>query len=277
MTYWLDWAEKRPLARNFTNKRRSRTDGIILHVAASEAASLHGWFSNPAARASSHLYVRRDGTVEQYVDLDHISWASLAGDARCLSVETQGQGHGSWTPEQVASLVRIIAETAAHYGYPLRVMASSKTSEKGVGWHRQGVPLNVAQKQRGISQTGGELWSGAAGKICPGPERIPQIPGIVAKAKTETVKSNPPIKKEGAFMALTDAEQKELLALARKNESELRKVKAAVGRLDGDRKETARTNARVINIQNILTNYEQGQYPTMNAMLDDLAKEIKHG
>lgn len=87
MSFWLDWAVHKPLKINFTPRNRSRTDGIILHVAASEAASLHGWFSNPKAAASSHLYVRRDGTVEQYVDLDQISWASVRGDLRCISVD----------------------------------------------------------------------------------------------------------------------------------------------------------------------------------------------
>lgn len=182
MAYWLPYAEKKPLKRNYTNRRRARTDGIILHVAGSESASLHGWFSNPVAYASSHLYVRRDGTIEQYIDLDLISWASNRGDARCISVETQGMGDGEWTPAQVKSLVRIISDTAKHYGYPIRSMSSSKASEKGVGWHRLGVPLNVSQKNRKISQTGGELWSSKVGKICPGPDRIKQIPSIVAQA-----------------------------------------------------------------------------------------------
>ena len=44
MSFWLGWAVHKPLKINFTPKSRSRTDGIILHVAASEAASLHGWF-----------------------------------------------------------------------------------------------------------------------------------------------------------------------------------------------------------------------------------------
>ena len=34
-----------------------------------------------------------------------------------------------------------------------------------------------------MSQTGGELWSGAPGKVCPGAERVPQIPGIVELAR----------------------------------------------------------------------------------------------
>ena len=183
MSFWLGWAVHKPLKINFTPKSRSRTDGIILHVAASEAASLHGWFSNPKAAASSHLYVRRDGTVEQYVDLDQISWASVSGDLRCISVETQGGATGRWTEQQVSSLARIVRETSARYGYPLRTMGSSAASERGVGWHALGVPASRSQRAAGVSQTGGELWSGAPGKVCPGAERVPQIPGIVELAR----------------------------------------------------------------------------------------------
>lgn len=183
MSFWLGWAVHKPLKINFTPKSRSRTDGIILHVAASEAASLHGWFSNPKAAASSHLYVRRDGTVEQYVDLDQISWASVRGDLRCISVETQGGATGKWTEQQVSALARIVRETSARYGYPLRTMGSSAASERGVGWHALGVPASRSQRSAGVSQTGGELWSGAPGKVCPGAERVPQIPGIVELAR----------------------------------------------------------------------------------------------
>ena len=171
----------RPLSRNFTARARRRTDGIVLHVAVSEAASLHGWFSNPKAYASSHLYVRRDGTVEQYIDLDQISWAQKNGDARCLSVETQGGALGEWTDAQVKSLARIVRETSAHYGFPLRVMGSSR-GERGVGYHLLGVPATAAQKAAGVSQTGGELWSGAVGKVCPGPDRVKQMGKVVALA-----------------------------------------------------------------------------------------------
>lgn len=181
MVYRLDWALWRPLSRNFTARARRRTDGVVLHVAVSEAASLHGWFSNPKAYASSHLYVRRDGTVEQYIDLDQIAWAQKDGDLRCLSVETQGGAAGEWTDAQLRSLARIVRETSAHYGFPLRVMGSSR-GERGVGYHLLGVPATKAQKAAGVSQTGGELWSGAVGKVCPGPDRVKQVGRIVALA-----------------------------------------------------------------------------------------------
>ena len=180
MSFWMPGAVHKPLHINFTNRQRAVTDAVVLHVAAGEAASLHGWFSNPQARASSHFYVRRDGTVEQYVAIDRISWAGVQSDNRAISIETQGLGHGEWTAAQVASIIKIIRFCQSKFpSIPSRLMQSSKRSEKGIGWHALGVPASYAQKNQGVSQTGGELWSGAPGKICPGPDRIKQIPGIV--------------------------------------------------------------------------------------------------
>lgn len=174
----------RPIQRNYTRRVRTVTRGVILHVAVSEASSIHGWFNNPAARASSHFYVRRDGTVEQYVDTIYSAWTSGAANWSTIGIETQGMGHGAWTPAQEKALADLIVWLHKVHRIPPRLMASSKAGERGVGWHKQGVPATYAQKVRGVSQTGGQLWSPDIGKICPGPQRIPQIPGIVKRAAT---------------------------------------------------------------------------------------------
>lgn len=195
MTVKLPGALWVPISRNYMAKKRAKTDCVILHVAVSEAKSLAGWFNNPAAGASSHFYVRRDGTIEQYLDLDYISWANGAGNSRSITVETQGGASGEWTPEQVEANVKIIRFANKHYGVPMAQMKDSKKSSRGVGYHLLGVPANRTQKLLGRSQTGGELWSSAVGKICPGPERVKQVPAIVKAANGSVVpagKPNPP-------------------------------------------------------------------------------------
>ena len=176
----------RPISRNYTARPRHATRGVILHVAASEASSLHGWFDNPAAQASSHLYVRRDGTLEQYVPMEQSAWTSGTASYTTIGVETQGGADGPWTPEQVEALARICAWAHTTYDIPLRAMTSSRASERGVGWHRLGVAATRDQLRRGISQTGGPLWSKSAGKVCPGDQRIRQVPDIIARAKQIT-------------------------------------------------------------------------------------------
>lgn len=192
-TFWMPGAVRKPLDRNFTRATRRHTNAIILHVAVSESPSLHGWFNNPRAGASSHFYVRRDGTIEQYIPINLISWAGVQSDARAISVETQGMGHGAWTTAQIQAMQQIIKYCQSVYpSIPSRVMASSKSSEAGIGYHALGVPGSSWQKLRRVSQTGGEIWSGAVGKVCPGPDRVKQIPALVAGLGSTAAPSAPP-------------------------------------------------------------------------------------
>lgn len=150
--------------------------GFVFHVAVSEASSLFGYFSG--AQVCSHFYIRRDGTVEQYVDTRFRAPANYQGNPSLLSVETQGgvsnaQGEG-WTAQQRQALAELSLWANQVHGIPLVPMANSKSSSKGIGYHRQGIdPWRVA---------GGEQWSTSRGKICPGNQKIAEIPGIIAVA-----------------------------------------------------------------------------------------------
>lgn len=231
MTVKMPGALWLPISGNFTDRDRPSTTALILHVAVTEAASLKGWFSSPSAGASSHLYVRRDGTIEQYIDLDKVSWANGAGNSRAVTVETQGMGSGSWTKEQLVSLVNIARFVHDHYGVPLKEMRDSKRTSHGVGYHLLGVAANANQKARGVSQTGGELWSKAVGKICPGPSRVPQVADII-EAATGTVvipvinpKPKPPVIVTGGH-GLSEAQVKAV-------QLKLQKARLYKGAIDG--------------------------------------------
>lgn len=163
--------------------KRAKTDGVVLHTSASaKSTSLFGWFSNPKAQASSHWHVAFDGTVEEYVDPANVAWANGEGNARLLSVETQGSGYEEWTPEQVESIAQLIALSSKTFGFPIRAMQSSAKSERGVGYHRLGVPASKWGVGKWL-QPGGEKWSSTVGKICPGDKRIAQVDAVVARAK----------------------------------------------------------------------------------------------
>ena len=181
--------------------RRARTDGVVLHSTGSRSAtSQFGWFSNPKAQASSHVHVADDGTVERYVPDDLIAWANGAGNARLLSIETQGDGTEPWTPEQVESIAQVVAAWSAKFGFPLQLMSSSKPTEKGIGWHRLGVPPSKWVSGLGWLLPGGEKWSGAVGKVCPGDKRIAQVPQILARAQAinGTAPAQTPVKPKPA-------------------------------------------------------------------------------
>jgi len=62
---WYPGAIRKEI-KKFRTPMRVTNRAFILHVAVSEAASLYGYFSGAAV--ASHFYVRKNGTVEQYVD-----------------------------------------------------------------------------------------------------------------------------------------------------------------------------------------------------------------
>lgn len=167
----------RPIPVSPTRPKRRKGRGVVLHVAASEATSLFGFFST--ADVDSHFYVAKDGTIEQYVDTDLQAYASMDGNATTISVETQGgvtnPDGEPWTPQQVAALARICRWAHDTEGVPLTVMPDSRPASRGIGWHRLGVKPWVVP--------GGEVWSAANGKRCPGDAKIAQVPAVVAAAQ----------------------------------------------------------------------------------------------
>jgi len=163
--------------------QRTQTDGVVMHSTGSRAqTSQYGWFSNPAAQASSHSHVDNAGEGERYLPDDTVCWANGAGNYRLMAIETQGDGTEPWTAAQLESIAQEVARLHVKYGFPLRLMESSKKTEKGIGYHRLGVP----RSKWGVGVwliAGGEKWSSAVGKICPGDPRIKQMPELLDRVK----------------------------------------------------------------------------------------------
>lgn len=160
---------------------------LNLHVAVSESASLYDQF-NRTGQVDSHFYVRRDGTVEQYVDTAWRAFADLDGNDATISVETQGgvtnPDSEPWTAAQLEVLAQLYAWVVRTHGIAHKIATSSHADERshGLSWHRLGIDGNfpaLPDVRAGRTQRGGGMhYSSAGGKICPGAGKIYQIPGI---------------------------------------------------------------------------------------------------
>ncbi len=117
---------------------------------------------------------------------DFVAEANLNGNWHLISIETADVGLGfpawntnsanvpAWTVAQVESIAKLVAWCCLTYDIPCAVIPDSRPGRRGVGWHRQGIdPYRVS---------GGETWSNARGKVCPGDRRVAQIPQVVARA-----------------------------------------------------------------------------------------------
>ena len=141
--------------------------GGVLHVAVSEAESLYPYFNGPSGGVESHFYVRRDGKFEQYRSIYFEADANYKGNSfnrggeTCglISIETQGMGAGEWTDAQIATMKNIMLWANAEADVPLEVIKT---------WDGDGWGYHIMFGAPGP-------WTPAAGKTCPGPDRIKQF------------------------------------------------------------------------------------------------------
>lgn len=132
----------------------------ILHIAVSEADSLYDYFSNRSGGIESHFYIRRDGTIEQYRDTALQADANWRANDFAVSIETQGMGEGEWTPQQLASIKRLLEWLSTVHPIPLVVPTTWDGS--GVGYHILFM----------------DEWAGKP-RSCPGPDRIKQFNAVL--------------------------------------------------------------------------------------------------
>ena len=155
----------RQIPTNYSVEHWDWSLGLVLHVATGGNNSLHGWFSNPAAQASSHWWAGyNEGEAEQYLDPEeHISWAQAAGNDSYHSVETAGNPEDPLTEAQCRAVARIYRWGHDRFGWPYRL--AERPGEQGLGWHGMG----------------GAAWGGHTG--CPGELRRAQRQHILDLAQ----------------------------------------------------------------------------------------------
>lgn len=160
----------------------------ILHVAATNATSLHDYFNGPSGGVESHFYILRDGTVEQYRDTAYQADANVMANDFAVSIETQGLAEGEWSPEQLASIKALLKWLNATHSIPL--VKCPKWDGAGVGYH---ILFEAQWDQRGAA--------------CPGPDRIKQFDSVLVP----WMASGTPAPEKDWFDMATAAELKQIV------------------------------------------------------------------
>ena len=150
-------------------------DLAVLHVDAGNASSLYEWWKKNGVN-ECHFFVQRGGGLEQYIDTRYQADAQVGGAAKAISIETQGYGSGEWTPQQLATIKRLLLWI--HDAHP-KVPLSRPTGPHGAG---------VGYHSMWPSSRDG-TWA-RDGRTCPGPDRIRQydtvlVPWMSAPAPEE--------------------------------------------------------------------------------------------
>lgn len=167
----VPFAVQRIIPENATQAHIVPTQ-LILHVSAGESSSLYYLWTSPTENLESHLYSPRTAQLEQYMDTTVMADANYKANRRpdgtgAISVETQGaDANGEWNEKQCADIVRVMIWAHNTHGIPLRLCRDP--DDPGVGWH--------------IMWGSPGAWTPVS-KVCPGPNRIKQIPGLLARAQ----------------------------------------------------------------------------------------------
>jgi hypothetical protein len=155
----------------------SRYDIVCIHTIVGYAPAHAAHFSTTAA---GHIFQSRDTKYK--------SAANLNGNHRIIAIENEDRGaaFGDWnvndghavpafTEGQIEAIARICAWAYQVHNIPLVLAPDSKPTSRGIAFHRQGCDGNFAGYAYGGRVAGGELWSNAFGKVCPGDRRINQL------------------------------------------------------------------------------------------------------
>lgn len=141
---------------------------------------------------AAHFSTRADGWIGQSRDTSLRSAANLNGNHRIIAIENEDHGgaFGGWntgdgravpgfTAAQMESIAHILLFCHKAHGIPLVPCPDSRPGSRGIAYHRQGCDGNFAGYAYPGRVSGGELWSSAGGKVCPGDRRISQLLNII--------------------------------------------------------------------------------------------------
>jgi hypothetical protein len=148
--------------------------GVLMHTEVGSEGGTVSWFNNPAAQASAHFAIGRDGAIHQFgpVGKSWEAWHAAEANSAWYGIEFEDdQNPGTpLTAAQVTASAQLVECLSAFAGFPLQV--SNSPSVKGYGIHSMG----------------GQAWGGHF--QCPGSVRAAQRPAIIALA-VQIRKGNP--------------------------------------------------------------------------------------
>lgn len=127
---------KRIISKNYTAGRQgARITEIVLHTFGGAGYSLYNWFTTNTRQASAHYAVRKDGSIEQYVEEWNTSWHAGDWGANIRSIGIEHQDDNNYndsvrTNELYESSAQLIAKIYREQGW-------NKTDLSHIHVHRE--------------------------------------------------------------------------------------------------------------------------------------------
>lgn len=185
---WCPFAIHKPIPETY--EQPAITPRIAILHSAGGAAELYGWWMNPSSKGlESHVFVDDETYVDpadgleyarlyQYVNIFVRADANLDANDIAVSLESAStvNAREPWSVPQVRTIVRFLV-WACTEAPTIKAQLCPSPRGSGIGWHVQfGAP---------------GPWTPARGKVCPGPARIKQVPGIIAEVRQRLTNPQP--------------------------------------------------------------------------------------
>jgi N-acetyl-anhydromuramyl-L-alanine amidase AmpD len=133
------------------SERSGSIELIVLHsteshdyAGLSDLRAIGAWFDNPAAEASAHVCVDKQGYSARYVPDGRKAWHAVKYNSASLGIEQIGFARFGWARwrlrlRQRRKVAKFIAYWAKKYGIPIRrgEVSNGKVTLSGVVTHRQ--------------------------------------------------------------------------------------------------------------------------------------------
>ena len=177
---WYPIADKKPVTRyakgGSIHIPMRHVGRVCLHTAVSSGNSLFSLFNTPG-NPVAHFYLRKDGSLEQYVGTGVRASANLDGNYDMIAIESWDNGgqRETFTDDQMSGVSLLLVWLHNRHSIPMLALPDSKPGRKGVGWHRLGIDGNFPPGLLSGRVSGGEHWSESTGKECPFDGKIKQI------------------------------------------------------------------------------------------------------
>ncbi len=108
---------------NYGSRQNTYIDTVVIHTTEGAYHSALLWFANPAAKASAHYVISRDGALAQSVPegMEAFHAGNSAVNRRSIGIELEGYAEQGWIPPgtQLEALVRLLADVCARHTIPI--------------------------------------------------------------------------------------------------------------------------------------------------------------
>lgn len=147
-------------------------DTIVIHVTEGSAGSVVSWFSNPAAKASAHYQVRKNGDIDHFVKDEDTAWHAgrvhrptaeivrerdgINPNSYSIGIEHEGDGREDLTPPQREASIWLIRQL-------LRAHPAIKVNRRHIIGHREVFSLKTCPGEIDVGRLVGEVARAEAG------------------------------------------------------------------------------------------------------------------